>query len=145
MHTYKLVDETADLLARNNLAEEEADRLSRFNAEILGHRNPAQRIMYVDRIRKELAETKQVGRLTLATHVLGAGFSNSSLTETCCVYPRTGCICGEQRRPSSRAWLIQIIASPSGNQTSLPVHSCFSSAANGSQSKLRELATRLLY
>ncbi|KAI6121700.1 hypothetical protein F5141DRAFT_1091731 [Pisolithus sp. B1] len=56
---YKLVDETEDLLARNDLAEEEAERLSRFNAEILGHHNPAQRIVYVDRVRKELAETKQ--------------------------------------------------------------------------------------
>ncbi|KAF9241565.1 hypothetical protein BU15DRAFT_87150 [Melanogaster broomeanus] len=40
------------LLARNNLAEEEAEYLSRFNAEILG-------IVYVDRIRRELAENKQ--------------------------------------------------------------------------------------
>ncbi|KIJ18737.1 hypothetical protein PAXINDRAFT_110329 [Paxillus involutus ATCC 200175] len=56
---YKLLDETEGLLARNNLAEEEAERLSRFNAEILGHHNPAQRIVYVDRIRSELADTKQ--------------------------------------------------------------------------------------
>jgi hypothetical protein len=47
---------------RNNLAEEEANRLSKFNAEILGHNNPAQRIMYVDRIRRELAEVKHVRR-----------------------------------------------------------------------------------
>ncbi|KAH0827838.1 hypothetical protein J3R83DRAFT_3464 [Lanmaoa asiatica] len=57
---YKLLDETEGLLARNDLAEEEAGRLSRFNAEILGHHNPAQRIVYVDRIRRELADTKQV-------------------------------------------------------------------------------------
>jgi chromosome segregation ATPase len=57
---YRLVDEVGELVARNALAEDEADKLSRFNAEILGHNNPAQRIMYVDRIRKELAETKQV-------------------------------------------------------------------------------------
>lgn len=50
---------------RNNLAEEEADRLSKFNAEILGHNNPAQRIMYVDRIRRELAEAKHVCRFQL--------------------------------------------------------------------------------
>ncbi|KAF9227379.1 hypothetical protein BS17DRAFT_775390 [Gyrodon lividus] len=56
---YKLLDETEELLARNNLAEDEAERLSRFNAEILGHHNPAQRIVYVDRIRRELADTKQ--------------------------------------------------------------------------------------
>ena len=57
---YNLVDEVGTLVDRNNLAEDEADRLSKFNAEILGHHNPSQRIMYVDRIRRELAETKQV-------------------------------------------------------------------------------------
>ncbi|KAF8554176.1 hypothetical protein OG21DRAFT_1121424 [Imleria badia] len=62
---YKLMDETEGLLARNDLAEEEAERLSRFNAEILGHHNPAQRIAYVDRIRRELADTKQ--RLLVCT------------------------------------------------------------------------------
>jgi uncharacterized tellurite resistance protein B-like protein len=57
---YNLVDETEALVARNNLAEEEAESLSKFNAEILGHSNPAQRISYVDRIRRELADVKQV-------------------------------------------------------------------------------------
>ncbi|OAX43280.1 hypothetical protein K503DRAFT_708780 [Rhizopogon vinicolor AM-OR11-026] len=56
---YNLVDETEALVARNNLAEEEAENLSKFNAEILSHNNPAQRILYVDRIRRELAEVKQ--------------------------------------------------------------------------------------
>ncbi|KAH7910581.1 hypothetical protein BJ138DRAFT_1180154 [Hygrophoropsis aurantiaca] len=56
---YGLVDETEALVARNNLAEEEASRLSHFNAQILGHNNPAQRILYVDRIRRELADVKQ--------------------------------------------------------------------------------------
>ena len=50
-------------MARNQIAEEEVDRISQFNAEILGHHNPAQRIMYVDRIRRELAEAKQVRSL----------------------------------------------------------------------------------
>lgn len=57
---YNLVDETEALVARNNLAEEEAENLSKFNAEILGHNNPVQRILYVDRIRRELSEVKQV-------------------------------------------------------------------------------------
>ena len=48
------------LVARNQLAESEANRLSQFNAEILAHNNPAQRIVYLDRVRRELAETKQV-------------------------------------------------------------------------------------
>lgn len=56
---YNLVDETEAIVARNNLAEEEAENLSKFNAEILGHKNPVQRILYVDRIRRELSEVKQ--------------------------------------------------------------------------------------
>lgn len=55
-----LKEEVGALVARNALAEEEAEKLSRFNAEIVGHHNPSQRILYVDRIRRELAETKQV-------------------------------------------------------------------------------------
>ena len=54
-----LVDQVDALVRRNALAEEEAQRISKFNAEILGHHNPAQRIMYVDRVRRELAECKQ--------------------------------------------------------------------------------------
>ena len=55
-----LLDEVDALVEKNALAEDEAQRLSSFNAEILGHHNPAQRIMYVDRVRRELHETKQV-------------------------------------------------------------------------------------
>ncbi|KAJ7925221.1 hypothetical protein B0H13DRAFT_2654390 [Mycena leptocephala] len=55
---YSLSDEVKALIARNEVAEGEAEQLSKFNAEILGHHNPAQRIMYVDRIRRELAEIK---------------------------------------------------------------------------------------
>ena len=57
---HNLVDEVGVLAARNELAESEAHRLGQFNAEILGHNNPAQRIVYLDRVRRELAETKQV-------------------------------------------------------------------------------------
>lgn len=57
---HKLFDEVGVLAARNQLAESEANRLSQFNAEILGHNNPSQRIVYLDRVRRELAETKQV-------------------------------------------------------------------------------------
>ncbi|KAF7793937.1 hypothetical protein EIP86_005060 [Pleurotus ostreatoroseus] len=53
-----LLEEVDALVGRNALAEDEAQRLSKFNAEILGHQNPAQRIMYVDRIRGELHEAK---------------------------------------------------------------------------------------
>jgi hypothetical protein len=56
----RLYDQIASLITRNQIAEEEADRISKLNAEILGHHNPAQRILYVDRIRTELAEAKMV-------------------------------------------------------------------------------------
>ena len=56
-----LVDEVNALVDRNALAEEEAQQLSKLNAGLLSHKNPAQKIMYVDGIRQELADTKQVG------------------------------------------------------------------------------------
>nr|GAT57634.1 predicted protein [Mycena chlorophos] len=61
---YSLSDEVQSLIARKELAEGEADKLSKFNAEILGHHNPAQKIMYVDRVRRELADAKH--KLALA-------------------------------------------------------------------------------
>ena len=53
------LQEAQGLADRNALAEDEAAHLSQLNAEILGHSNPAQKIMYVDKLRKELAVTKQ--------------------------------------------------------------------------------------
>ena len=65
-HAYRtLVDEVNALVDRNALAEEEAQQLSKFNAELLSHKNPAQKIMYVDRIRQELADAKQVSNTRL--------------------------------------------------------------------------------
>jgi len=61
----RIAEEMRSLVARNALAEADAERLSKFNAEILGHRNPAQRVCYIDRVRRELAETKQ--RLLVST------------------------------------------------------------------------------
>ncbi|KAG8802884.1 hypothetical protein FRC17_006323, partial [Serendipita sp. 399] len=59
-HAYtSLCKEVDALVLRNELVEREADHLSRFNAEILGHTNPNQKIHYLDRIRKDLADTKQ--------------------------------------------------------------------------------------
>ncbi|KAL0581865.1 hypothetical protein V5O48_000233 [Marasmius crinis-equi] len=55
---FGLRDHLETLSAHNALAEEEVQKLSAFNAEIIGHHNPAQRILYVERIRNELAETK---------------------------------------------------------------------------------------
>ncbi|KZT57765.1 hypothetical protein CALCODRAFT_270375 [Calocera cornea HHB12733] len=54
-----LLAEVKIILSRNALAEDEAERLSRFNAEILGHQNPMQKILYVDKIRREMADVKQ--------------------------------------------------------------------------------------
>lgn len=62
---YSLSDAIGALLTRNQIAEEEVNRISQFNAEILGHNNPSQRIMYVDRIRRELGEAKQVNFIEL--------------------------------------------------------------------------------
>src|SRR5579863_3802633 len=71
---HNLVDEVGVLVARNQLAESEANKLSQFNAEILAHNNPAQRIVYLDRVRRELAETKQVRfSLFLLSHVVRRG------------------------------------------------------------------------
>ena len=56
------------LVSRNALAEDEAKYLSEFNAHLLGHSNLNQRIFYVDRLRKEMTELKQVrvqGRIWL--------------------------------------------------------------------------------
>ncbi|KAF7315370.1 hypothetical protein MIND_00051600 [Mycena indigotica] len=61
---YSLSDEVKSLIARKELAEGEAEKLSKFNAEILSHNNPAQKIFYLDRVRRELAETKH--KLALA-------------------------------------------------------------------------------
>ncbi|KAG9053535.1 hypothetical protein FS842_007913 [Serendipita sp. 407] len=59
-HAYNsLCKEVDALVLRNELVEREADHLSHFNAEILGHTNPNQKIHYLDRIRKDLADTKQ--------------------------------------------------------------------------------------
>ncbi|KAF8482218.1 hypothetical protein JB92DRAFT_3036967 [Gautieria morchelliformis] len=54
----ELLAEAVELIQRNELAEAEAERLGKFNAEILGHTNPNQKIFYVDRIRGELADAK---------------------------------------------------------------------------------------
>ncbi|KAF9071128.1 hypothetical protein BDP27DRAFT_553963 [Rhodocollybia butyracea] len=62
---HSLSEEVEGLLARNTLAEDEAQRLSKANAEIIGHQNPGQRIMYVEKIRNELSDTKQ--KLLLST------------------------------------------------------------------------------
>jgi len=51
--------EVEGIIMRNELAEQEADYLSKFNAEILGHNNLGQRIHYVDRIRGDLADARQ--------------------------------------------------------------------------------------
>lgn len=60
-HAYKsLAEEVNALVQRNELVEREAEHLSRFNAEILGHTNPNQKIHYLDRIRRDLADAKQV-------------------------------------------------------------------------------------
>ena len=81
-----IAEEMRNLVARNNLAEDEANRLSQFNAELLGHANPTQKILYVDRIRRELAETKQV---RISVHLNGVPYpTTDSPSETYARNPR---------------------------------------------------------
>ncbi|PWN47992.1 hypothetical protein IE53DRAFT_412649 [Violaceomyces palustris] len=54
-----LCTETRHLLSRNRLAESEAASLSALNAELLSHNNPNQKILYMDRVRRELDSAKQ--------------------------------------------------------------------------------------
>lgn len=82
-----LLAEVDALVVKNALADEEAQRLSKFNAEILGHNNPSQRIMYVDRIRRELHETKHVSP-TLRNPVLPS--SDCISCRDCCCRRATG-------------------------------------------------------
>lgn len=114
---YKLLDETEGLLARNDLAEEEAERLSQFNAEILGHHNPAQRIVYVDRIRRELADTKQV-----RTAVIFRGRVLKVVTETARVHARTRYVGSVKRRFASRNRAVQVVGGANREQTTFAVH-----------------------
>ncbi|KLO12253.1 hypothetical protein SCHPADRAFT_875665 [Schizopora paradoxa] len=80
-----IAEEMRNLVARNTLAEEEAERLSKFNAEILGHRNPVQKICYVDKIRRELAETKQ--KLLVSTRETEvASDERNALKNELCLY-----------------------------------------------------------
>ncbi|KAI0085196.1 hypothetical protein BDY19DRAFT_460717 [Irpex rosettiformis] len=61
---HNMIDEVDALVRKNALAEDEAAKLSKFNAQILGHNNPQQRIMYVDKIRQELHGVKQTLLMT---------------------------------------------------------------------------------
>ncbi|KAF4567672.1 hypothetical protein EYR36_011295 [Pleurotus pulmonarius] len=82
---YSLSEEVDGLVARSALAEDEAMRLSQFNAEILGHNNPAQRVAYVDRVRQELTETKQ--RLLISNRDHEAAVAeNTALLEELSMY-----------------------------------------------------------
>ncbi|KAH7108286.1 hypothetical protein BKA62DRAFT_17108 [Auriculariales sp. MPI-PUGE-AT-0066] len=55
----ELSHEMRGIVARGVLAEAEAERLSVFNAEILSHTNPQQKILYLDKLRKQLSDTQQ--------------------------------------------------------------------------------------
>ena len=55
----ELCQQTRHLLERHALAEEEKASLSALNASLLSHTNPFQKIMYMDRIRRELDDVKQ--------------------------------------------------------------------------------------
>ncbi len=81
------------LVSRNVLAEEEAEQLSKFNAQILGHGNIRQRIYYVDRLRKDMSDVKQV-RLPLLFK-RASGFYYNSLGAN---HGRVGARCPQGRK-----------------------------------------------
>ncbi|KAJ7680245.1 hypothetical protein DFH06DRAFT_1076820 [Mycena polygramma] len=85
---YSLSDEVKSLIARNEVAEGEAEKLSKFNAEILGHHNPGQRILYVDRIRRELAELKHKLAVVMIEHE-SITSHNAELTRELDIYKST--------------------------------------------------------
>lgn len=94
-HAYdRLYEQVGFLITRNQIAEEEAERISKLNAEILGHHNPAQRILYVDRIRTELADAKMVSPVV---KWLISAYLTRAFTENCGV--DTGA-----RRPHGAKW-----------------------------------------
>ncbi|KAN0064483.1 hypothetical protein ACQY0O_002109 [Thecaphora frezii] len=51
--------EVRHLASRSELAEAESDHLATITAKLLGHSNPAQKIVYLDRVRRELQEAKR--------------------------------------------------------------------------------------
>ncbi|TFL02437.1 hypothetical protein BDV98DRAFT_603640 [Pterulicium gracile] len=80
-----LYAEAEALVSRNELAETEAEKLSKLNAEIIGHANPSQRIMYLESIRQELADTKQNLLVSQRSHK-AASVANAELKKELGVY-----------------------------------------------------------
>jgi hypothetical protein len=66
----KLCRTVDDLARRNDLAEGDAEQLSKLNAELLSHANPHQKIMHISRLRAELSEAKKVHKCPFL--ILGA-------------------------------------------------------------------------
>ncbi|KAL1742077.1 hypothetical protein HDZ31DRAFT_44065 [Schizophyllum fasciatum] len=67
----QLVEDAHVLASRNEIAEAEARQLMKANADILGHSNPSQRIVYVDKIRNELHGARQeIARLRVEREAL---------------------------------------------------------------------------
>lgn len=69
----ELIEDARVLASRNEIAEAEARQLMKANADILGHSNPSQRIVYVDKIRNELHDARQeIARMRADRQVLAA-------------------------------------------------------------------------
>jgi hypothetical protein len=56
----QLLEQYEILETRLALAEEESDRLSQVNAELISHGNGLQKISYVEGVRREMSLIKQV-------------------------------------------------------------------------------------
>ena len=55
-----LLDTHRELVERESLVTEEAERLGAQNAELIGHSNGDQKINYVEGVRREMAFTRHV-------------------------------------------------------------------------------------
>jgi hypothetical protein len=64
----QLLEQYEILETRLALAEDESDRLSQVNAELISHGNGLQRISYVEGVRREMSLIKQVSCSLMKGH-----------------------------------------------------------------------------
>ncbi|ETS61687.1 hypothetical protein PaG_04186 [Moesziomyces aphidis] len=76
---HELAEQAKHLVERNALAEQEKATLSALNAELLGHNNPNQKIMYMDRIRHELDDARR-DSVGLRMHIERLEHENAQLS-----------------------------------------------------------------
>lgn len=76
---HELAEQAKHLVERNALAEQEKATLSALNAELLGHNNHNQKIMYMDRVRHELDDARR-DNVGLRMHIERLEHENAQLS-----------------------------------------------------------------